>query len=58
MHIYSGIEINTSFCCIDVLSVNIYIDRNTRAKSTGSDLSQLVACVAYSRIRLTELLKT
>jgi len=53
-HIYTGIEINKSCCCVDVLSVHIYIDR----KSTGSDLSQRVACVAYSRIRLTELLKT
>jgi len=58
MHMYSGIEINISVCCVDVLSAHTYIDRTTWAKSTGSDLSQRVGCVAYSRIRLTELLKT
>jgi hypothetical protein len=46
MHIYSGIEINISFCCLDVLSVYTYIDRKSWAKSTGSDVSQRVPCVA------------
>jgi len=58
MHTYSGIAMTISVCCVDVLCVHTYIDRNTWAKSTGSDLSQRVACVAYSRIRLTKLLKT